>query len=342
MKTYLSNEPLLLESGAKLNQLKIAYNTYGTLNDSGTNVIWICHAFTASSDVESWWPGMIGPNQVFDPQHHFIVCANILGSCYGTTGPLSINPETGKPYFGGFPNITIRDMVAAHERLRIYLGINRIALLIGASMGGQQALEWSIQNPLLVKKLVLIATNARHSPWGIAFNEAQRMAISADSSFGKDQEDAGIAGMKAARAIALLSYRSYDSYLLRQEDPDVSKIDSFKVSSYQQHQGNKLADRFNAYSYWTLSKAMDSHNIARNRASVELVLSTIQAQTLVIGIKSDLLFPIEEQQTLALFIPSAGYTVIPSLFGHDGFLIETQAIRRAIQVFIHSKEIVWS
>jgi homoserine O-acetyltransferase/O-succinyltransferase len=342
MKTYLSNEPLLLESGELLSQLKIAYNTYGTLNDSGSNVIWICHAFTASSDVESWWPGMIGPNQVFDPQHHFIVCANILGSCYGTTGPLSLNPETRKPYFGGFPNITVRDMVSAHERLRIYLGINRIALLVGASLGGQQALEWSIQNPSLVKKLVLIATNARHSPWGIAFNEAQRMAISADSSFGKDQEDAGIAGMMAARSIALLSYRSYDSYLLRQEDTDLSKIDGFRASIYQQYQGKKLADRFNAYSYWTLSKAMDSHNIARNRSSVESVLGTIQAQTLVIGIKSDLLFPIEEQQTLALFIPSAAYTVIPSLFGHDGFLIETQAIRRAIQVFIHSKEFVWS
>ncbi len=121
MKTYLSNEPLLLESGEQLSQLKIAYNTYGTLNDSGTNVIWICHAFTASSDVESWWPGMIGPNQMFDPQHYFIICANILGSCYGTTGPLSNNPNTGMPYFGSFPNITIRDMVAAHERLRVYL-----------------------------------------------------------------------------------------------------------------------------------------------------------------------------------------------------------------------------
>jgi homoserine O-acetyltransferase len=168
------------------------------------------------------------------------------------------------------------------------------------------------------------------------------MAISADSSFGKDQEDAGIAGMMAARSIALLSYRSYDSYLLRQEDTDISKTDGFRASIYQQYQGKKLADRFNAYSYWTLSKAMDSHNIARNRSSVESVLGTIQAQTLVIGIKSDLLFPIEEQQTLALFIPSAAYTVIPSLFGHDGFLIETQAIRRAIQVFIHSKEFVWS
>jgi homoserine O-acetyltransferase len=133
MKTYLSNEPLLLESGEQLSQLKIAYNTYGTLNDSGTNVIWICHAFTASSDVESWWPGMIGPNQMFDPQHYFIICANILGSCYGTTGPLSNNPNTGMPYFGSFPNITVRDMVAAHERLRIYLEINRIALLIEKS-----------------------------------------------------------------------------------------------------------------------------------------------------------------------------------------------------------------
>jgi len=325
--------PFQLESGFYLPHLEVTYHTYGKINPERNNVIWVCHALTANSDVLEWWAGLFGATCLFNPEEYFIVCANILGSCYGTTGPLSLNPATGQPYYQNFPVITIRDMVQAHDLLRQHLNISQIHTLMGGSLGGQQSLEWAIQKPKLFQNVILLATNAFHSPWGIAFNEAQRMAIQADETFAQNIPNGGKNGLRAARAMALLSYRHYDAYGQTQREDDLNKTDLYKASSYQQYQGDKLMKRFNAYSYFALSKSMDSHQAGRNRPSVEQALSQIAARTLVIGINTDLLFPVAEQQFLARHIPHAAYKEINSFYGHDGFLIETAKISQLIEEF---------
>ncbi len=310
--------------------LQITYHTYGRLNPDRSNVVWVSHALTANSDVFSWWPGLFGPEDLFNPEEYFIVCPNILGSHYGTSGPLHVNPATGELYLYDFPQFTVRDMVQVHKLLADHLGIGRIHVLIGGSLGGQQALEWNLMEPDRVDNLVLLSTNAVHSPWGIAFNESQRMAIELDPSWGLRRPDAGMEGMKTARSIALLSYRHYDTYKASQGEEDAEKADHFRAASYQRYQGEKLYRRFNAFSYWYLSKAMDSHNVGRGRGGVEAALSGIKARTLVIGINRDILFPPEEQIRIAKAIPNAEYAEIDSHAGHDGFLIETEKISRVV------------
>jgi homoserine O-acetyltransferase len=335
---YKYKKSFRLESGKKLNNLEITYHTYGNLNARKDNVIWVCHALTANSDVFDWWKGLFGENCLFNPKEHFIVCANILGSHYGSTSPLSINPATGQPYYLSFPDFTVRDLVAAHKLLAEDLGLSEIGLLIGGSLGGQQAMEWAILEPKRIKKLVLIATNAQHSAWGIAFNESQRLAITADRTFYSQTNDGGKKGLKAARSIALLSYRTYGTYGATQLEVNAEKINDFKASSYQNYQGEKLVNRFNAYSYWYLTRAMESHNVARDRSSTEEALKQIHAKTLVIGILNDTLFPIEEQQFLAKHIPNAQLTELNSFYGHDGFLIETEILTKEIGNFLKSAE----
>jgi len=327
------NKPFELESGKQLKELQIGYNTYGKLNKNADNVVWVCHALTANSDVFDWWKGLFGDNDYFNPEDYFIVCANILGSHYGTTCPLSTNPVTGQPYYLSFPEFTVRDMVKAHALLADNLGVNDIEILLGGSLGGQQAVEWAITQPERIKNLILIASNAKHSPWGIAFNESQRLAISADRTFYSNSPDGGQKGLKAARSIALLSYRNYKTYSVTQQEDEDSVTDSFKAASYQNYQGQKLVKRYNAYSYWYLSKSMDSHNVGRGRHGVEKALSLIKARTLVIGIKSDVLFPIEEQQYLFQHIPKAVFAELESFYGHDGFLIETEPLTKIMTSF---------
>ncbi|MFS8615728.1 MAG: homoserine O-acetyltransferase [Solitalea sp.] len=330
-----SGEKFELESGSILPGLEIAYHTWGDFRPEKNNVIWVCHALTANSNVPEWWPGLFGEDCYFNPRDHFIVCANILGSCYGSTGPLSANPETEKPYYGSFPTVTVRDMIKAHQLLAKHLGITKIHTILGGSLGGQQAMEWAITEPDRIDHAILIATNAVHSPWGIAFNESQRMALTADETFGLPSPDAGAKGLKAARAIAMLSYRNYKTYELTQTDEDRSRLENYRACSYQQYQGQKLVNRFNAYSYWTLSRAMDTHDVARNRGSLERALGGITARTLVIGISSDVLFPITEQQLLARLIPGAHFVEIDSVYGHDGFLIETALLAEHIGAFLN-------
>lgn len=324
------------ENGAEISDLEIAYQTFGTLNAKKDNVVWVSHALTANSDVFDWWNGLFGEDDIFNPRDYYIVCPNVLGSHYGTSCPLSINPETQQPYYLSFPMFNVRDMAAIHKLLADHLEINDISLLIGGSLGGQQAVEWAISEPNRIKKLILMATNAVHSPWGIAFNESQRLAIASDPSFFENTPDGGMKGLKAARSIALLSYRNYQTYGISQKEDTADKTDEFKASSYQNYQGDKLVKRFNAYSYWYLSKAMDSHNVGRNRGSVSDALKQITAKTLVIGISSDLLFPPSEQQLLAEKIPGAAYLEIDSFYGHDGFLIETGILTYEIIKFLKS------
>jgi len=322
-----------LESGQRLEELEIGFHTYGTLNKNRDNVVWVCHALTANSNVLDWWKGLFGKDNFFNPDEYFIVCANIIGSPYGTTNPLSINPVTGEPYYLSFPQISVRDMVNAHQLLAQHLQINSVEIVIGGSLGGQQAMEWAIIEPDFIKNLIIIAANARHSPWGIAFNESQRLAISADRTFYANNPDGGKKGLKAARSIALLSYRSYKTYTVTQQEEKDSIVDDFRAASYQNYQGEKLVNRFNAYSYWYLTKTMDSHNVGRNRNGVEKALSLIKAKTLVIGIKSDVLFPVEEQQYLFRHIPKSAFAEFDSFYGHDGFLIETEALTNIITSF---------
>lgn len=326
--------PFSLEVGAVLPRLTIAYSTYGRLNAARDNVIWICHALTANSAAEEWWPGLVGRGFALDPDRYFIVCANILGSCYGTTGPDATDPLTGRPYGRNFPLVTTRDMARLHEQLASYLGIDRIRLLIGGSLGGQQALEWAIEQPDRFDKLCALATNAQHSPWGIAFNEAQRMALLADRTFGTTDAQAGRAGLETARAIAMLSYRHYRTYEASQQETADDKLDDFRAASYQRYQGYKLWKRFSPQAYFSLSKTMDAHHVGRHRGSVADALARIQADTLVIGIDTDVLFPLEEQALLTRYIPRSQLEVIHSDYGHDGFLTEAAPVGRLLEPFL--------
>jgi len=332
-ESFKYEQPFTLENGAVLPEIDIAYHTYGRLNADKSNVIWVCHALTANSDVLDWWAGLFGDNDLFNPEDHFIICANNLGSCYGTTGPLSINSETGKPWYSTFPTITIRDMANALELLKKELNIEKIHTVIGSSQGGQIAQEWAIMFPGITNNLILIATNCVHSSWGIAFNESQRMAIKADPSYGENTEDGGAAGLQVARSIALLSYRNYKTYDVSQRER--RKKTGYKAAAdYQQYQGEKLVKRFNAYSYVRLSEAMDSHDVCRNRCkNHEAGLHKIKANTLVIGVTSDILFPIAEQKRIAESIQHAHFGTIDSLYGHDGFLIEFGQLSELIQEF---------
>ncbi len=336
MNTYKHQGRFYLENGQYLKDITIGYTTYGAINADKSNVVWICHALTANSDPAEWWPALVGSDCLYSEKDYFIVCANIIGSCYGSTNPLSCNDETGQQYFHLFPEITIRDMVKAHQLLAKHLNIKKIHTLIGGSLGGQQALEWAISESDAVDHLILLATNAAHSPWGIAFNESQRLAIYADRTYYSQYADGGKKGLLAARSIALLSYRTYNVYSNSQKENHDSKLKNFNASTYQKYQGEKLANRFNAFSYVTLSKAMDSHNVGRNRESVEKALSQIKAKTLCIAIKSDILFPPMEQYFLSEHIPLSKYVEIESGYGHDGFLIETLAISLQIKTFYRS------
>lgn len=335
LQVYEYGQEFPLESGKKLPSLQIAYHSYGRLNEDKSNVIWVCHALTANSDVFDWWPGLFGEDEFFNDKDYFIVCANVLGSHYGTTNPLTTNPETGEPYYLDFPQVTIRDMVQAHQLLANHLGIQEINTLIGGSLGGQQVLEWAASKLIKINNLIAIGTNAFFSPWGIAFNESQRLALAADPTFFERKLDAGQNGLKAARSMALLSYRTYNAYGVTQVESDHDKTDSYKASSYQAYQGDKLVKRFNALSYYYLTKAMDSHHLGRNRGAVEEVLHSLEGiNTLVVGIPSDVLFPPQEQEFIAKNIPNAEYYELHSFFGHDGFLIETKTLTQVISNFL--------
>jgi len=334
------SQPFILESGKVLPQLHLAYTALGRLNEQGDNVVWVFHALTANSDPSEWWFGLIGQGKFFDPTDYFIVCVNMPGSCYGSLSPLDTDPDTGEVYYQNFPWFTTRDMVRAYALLKDDLGIQQVFVGLGGSMGGQQLLQWAVEEPTLFKHIVPIATNAQHSPWGVAFNASQRWCIEADATWGEPNELSGINGMKIARSIALISYRNYSTYDHAQQslttDTSDLPVDKqvFRAESYQRYQGQKLANRFNAFSYYFLSKGMDAHNLARGRSSVEEVLSQVQARTLVIGIQTDLLFPVHEQQFLAEHIPDAEFVSIDSPYGHDGFLLEFEVITAELNRFL--------
>ncbi len=334
MKTYTHHGEFPLESGGSLKDITIAYHTYGTLSARADNVVWVCHALTANSDVADWWPGTVAPGRFLDPERYFIVCANILGSCYGSTGPLSVNPDTGEPYYRTFPRLTMRDVVGAHRILADALGIGRIHAIIGSSVGGFQAVEWAVTEPERFGRVALIATDAKASPWTIAIDETQRMAILADPSYALDRPDGGAAGLAAARAIGLLTYRGGSGYNITQQDATDDYTVPHRACTYQRYQGSKLVGRFDAYSYMAILDTFDTHNVGRGRGTLRDALARITAPTLVVGLGTDIIFTPGEMQTLASMIPGAEYRQIESPFGHDGFLVEADRLNEILHPFI--------
>lgn len=333
---YRFGGPFALERGGVLPDLEIVYHTYGRMNDDRSNVVWVCHALTANSDVADWWPGTVCEGGILDPERWFVICANVLGSPYGSTGPMSINPASGKPWYGDFPRLTIRDMVRAHSLLADALGIERVHTLVGSSVGGFQAIEWAVSEPDRFGRLALIATEAKASPWAIALDETQRMAITADATWGEPRADAAQKGLAAARAIGLLSYRGPSGYNLTQQDHEDPSCDAagipedHRACTYQRHQGDKLVRRFDAYSYMTTLDAFDTHDAGRGRGGIAAALGRITARTVVVGLTTDIIFLPEDMRRLASMIHGARYAEIASPFGHDGFLVEAGKLREVI------------
>jgi homoserine O-acetyltransferase len=321
LKTFNYNQPFKLESGEEITDLKIAYHTYGQLNSEITNVVWVFHAITANSDVMSWWPGLFGEDDFFNPKDNFIICANVIGSPYGSSAPADLQ----------FPKFTVRDVVNAQLILANELNIENIKVIIGGSFGGSQALEFAYTFKGKIENMILVASAALESAWGIAIHESQRLALKADASFG--EPNGGGEGLKAARAVSMLTYRSSDAFIETQTDDD-DRLDDFSAASYIRYQADKLEQRFNALSYYYLGRCLDSHNIGRGRGGMIKALKSILTRTLVIGISSDQLLPTHMQKFMANNLPNAAYKEIKSAYGHDGFLVETERLSLIIRKFI--------
>lgn len=338
---FQSPQPFSLELGAVLTHVRVAYRTWGKLNSTGDNGVLICHALTGSADVDRWWEPLLGRGKAFDPGRDFIVCSNILGSCYGTTGATSINPDTGIPYGAAFPEITIRDMVHLQARLIEYLGIKSLRLVIGGSLGGMQVLEWAILYPEKVRAIASIAAPGKHSAWCIGLSEAQRQAIYADSHWQGGNysiDKPPVQGLAAARMMAMSTYRSWQSFSDRfgreYDTSETAKVpEKFAIASYLQYQGQKLVERFDANTYVSLTKAMDRHDLTGGKWEYELVLASIQQPALIVAIDSDILYPPVEQQELANLIPNAKFAWLHSSHGHDGFLIDMVALNELVVCF---------
>lgn len=323
--TYTLPEPFITERGETINHVQVRYTTWGTRNSDGSNAVLVCHALTGNADADEWFPGLFEENGILNPEEQFIVCSNVLGGCYGTTGPNTTRTETGLSWQADFPAITIRDMVRVQQILMDHLGVQSIELAIGGSMGGMQVLEWLCMDNR-IKKAVLIAMGKAHSPWTIGFSEAQRRAIMADRNWngGFYTSDALPAeGLAAARMMGMMMYRSAPAFQRRfGRELQEGKDDLLQVNSYLNYQGDKLVKRFDANTYVTLTRAMDTHDVSRGRGSFEDVLGAIQVPVLVMAITSDVLYVPEEQQELAQLLGNATYAELESDEGHDAFLIE--------------------
>ncbi|MGE5365412.1 MAG: homoserine O-acetyltransferase MetX [Bacteroidota bacterium] len=363
------NEPLQLECGRTLSPVTVAYQCYGKLNESCDNVILICHALTGNAhaagiqaELESdpvseydflhsytkmnlgkpgWWDGLIGPGKTFDTNRYFVVCPNILGSCYGTTGPSSINPVTGKSYNKDFPTVTVRDMVRLQYEFLKAIGVKKIAAISGGSLGGMQVFEWAVMYPDFVERIFPVATSVYNSAWAIALNVPARQAIMNDPVFnGGAYTEQPEKGLAVARMLGMISYRSNVSYnrkfgreLSGAEDAG-NMNNRFAIQSYLNYQGQKLVNRFDANTYLCVTNATDLHDLSRDRGKMEDVLGCIKAKTVCIGISSDVLYPADEMKQYASLIPGAEYAEIISEVGHDAFLIEFEQMYNIITPYL--------
>ncbi len=338
IKITTLNKSWITESGYTFNKVDIAWKSWGTLNKNRDNVILICHALTGHAAADEWFYGLFDEDGILDPEKQFILCINIPGSCYGSTGPSSINPTTNKPWQADFPELTIRDFVSFQQLLLDDLGIQGIELVIGGSLGGMTALEFAIIDDR-VRAAALFAMGKAHSPWAIGISEAQRLAIYADANWNGgfyESENPPAKGLAAARAMAMITYRTPENYEQKFGREVHPEKDIYQVESYLNYQGEKLVGRFDANSYITLSKAMDTHDVSRGRGSFEEVLGNIHQPVLIVGFESDLLYPLNEQQELAKLIPNSKLAELNSPYGHDAFLIEFDQLNSQLHSFYHS------
>ncbi len=349
-------EGLELESGARLTHLRIAYETYGTLNRDRSNAILICHALSGDahaagiSDEDErpgWWEIAIGPGKAFDTDRYFVICSNVLGGCKGTTGPSSVNPATGKPYRISFPVVTIRDMVAVQKRLIDHLGIPHLFAVAGGSMGAMQVLQWCVDYPDMVKKAVVIGTSAASTAQQIAFNEVGRRAIMADPDWrGGDYYETGnpVHGLAVARMVGHITYLSDESMhskfgrrLQANDRPSYDFDTEFQVESYLHHQGDTFTRRFDANSYLYITKAIDYFDLAKDGSLIE-GLAPVKAKVFVIGISSDWLYPAYQQREIVSALTAndreVRYAEIRSHYGHDAFLIEGGQLNYLVGTFL--------
>ena len=336
-KTYIHHS-FITESGVELKQPQIAYHTWGTLNETKDNVILVCHAFSGNSNVEDWFPGLFNEDSIYNPDEHFIICVNNPGSCYGTVDPWTTNPDTGKPYQADFPVFSIRDIVRFQQIILDLLDIQGIEIVLGPSMGGMIALEFALMDSR-IKRGCFMGMGKSHNPWAIAIGHSQRLAIYADENWKDgwyDRNNPPAKGLAAARAMAMVSYRTPQNYLQKFGRDYNPEKEIYQVESYLEYQGQKLVDRFDALTYVLLTKSMDTHDVSRGRGSFEEVLGNLKIPVLVLGMNSDVLYPTNEQQELADLIPNAQYDELHSPYGHDAFLIEFDQLNEHINSFYES------
>ena len=358
--TLPDGRPFVLEGGGQLRGVTVAYETWGELDPSGANAVLVCHAVTGDSHVTGrsapghptpgWWDDMVGPGRPLDTDRLFVVCVNVLGGCQGTTGPSSLDPATGRPYGADFPIVSVRDMVRTQAAVADHLGIPRWLAVVGGSFGGMQVLEWGVMYPLRVQSLVPIATTAAASAWQIAFSRVGRLAVQLDPKwrggdfYDADPGDGPHAGLALARMTAHITYRSDQVYEARFGRDGLEVLDEFlleqrfQVEGYLDYQGEKFVRRFDANSYLRLNKAMDLHDVGRNRGGPLRALGRIRVPTLNLSISSDTLYPKHQQEAIHAALLAGGapshHVTIDSPHGHDGFLIEADAVGGVLEEFL--------
>ena len=361
--TIAEDRPLALDGGGALRNVEIAYETWGELDAAATNAVLLCHAWTGDSHVagalctghptSGWWEGIVGPGLAIDTTKWFVVCANVLGGCMGSTGPASPHPEDGRPYGSRFPVVTIRDMVRCQARLADQLGVRVWQSVIGGSMGGMQVLEWAITYPDRVRSIIPIATCARSSAQQIAWGAIGRRAIALDPRWrGGDYYDAEPGagpheGLAIARMVAQVTFRSDNVFSERfgRELADGATLrdgldlwQRFEVERYLDHHGEKLIRRFDANSYLLIGKAMDLHDVGRGRGGLEAAMARIKVPTLTMGIWSDILYPAYQQREIRDLLARQGtpceYVEVDSPHGHDAFLIDLDQVGAPLGAFL--------
>jgi homoserine O-acetyltransferase len=361
--TVASDHPFALDGGSSLHDITVAYETWGRLDGAASNAVLLCHAWTGDSHAAGpaerghptpgWWEGVVGPGLAIDTDRYFVVCANVLGGCQGSTGPASPHPDDGRPYGSRFPVITVRDMVRVQARLADHLGVDVWMSVIGGSMGGMQVLEWGITYPHRARSLAPIATCAQATAQQIAWGAIGRRAIRLDPRWrGGDYYDAAPGdgpweGLSIARMVAQVTFRSdnvFTDRFGRELADGAGQHDGFglwqrfEVERYLDYHGEKLARRFDANSYLAIGKAMDLHDVGRGRGGLHAAMARIRVPTLTMGISSDMLYPTYQQLQIRDLLVDAGtpcdYVEIDSPHGHDAFLINLEQVAPPIGRFL--------